>query len=415
MIPCLYRNRCVGRHFFLMEIARNRIVNFESEYKLSITKLQSHEKEMNEISQLRSKWLENEENFLELETELYQKKIQILEEEFQIFQAKSLLNQYKLEEYYEGLQLQSLIQSTKQLHEKEMRLKNEIFKNNLEEILQKSILLRQNLNNECKNLQNKLQQLVMEQQSSEQLKKSLHEKLLSDFNLNLSHLIHQLKMNLSKIIEDSLILRHNCRIASSLLTEHHQCHLTRLANIKESIRSFNQYSQETLHSYESSLQQELEISLQTKRKQLMKYEQTLDDITLSDEAERLRRSHMISTSTKEINRYKKKYQLLQSKRYEEIEKRQKTLSEMRREISIAQSILLNPPHTYPLPPSLPFSPQKMKSSSPRRSQSSPKYKLNLHQIAQPDHEILEDNDARAALEKLRVRLNSLKEYEKTLF
>jgi hypothetical protein len=330
----------------MLTLARQRVSGFEEEYRNVIEKLALGEVNIQGAIDLRSRFLINQEKTALLETELFHKHVEILEHRLELIQLNLTIDKYTSDGCYEELQLQQLISGTQQANGRNLDTIMRGGSNQLIARLQSSILLRQDLVAESKLLLSRLEQLVKDHRCACDSKQSTLTNLLTQLGHDLNKNNQKSALILRKVVEESLVLRHNSRLAADLLSKRRLQVETQEADLTSSLNQIHSHFEVELRGVEESYQRELEIKLQHKRSEVMRLEGALENL--------LTRSTNLKLNTKETfdiytNRKKtidSNYDILQRRRREELVNWNTELEHLKKTLLTAESIVLNPMQTY---------------------------------------------------------------------
>lgn len=332
-----------------IDLARERALAFEDEYRRAIEELHHKEAEARELTKLRMAWFTSETSTSSLEYEVFKRKMELLERRGDVLEAKAIIDKYRLEGYYETQQLKQLIAATKpgsksdkdgkkrsQEMEAVMREGSEV----LARALQDSIMFRQNLLSESKSLQGQLDVILSERDSRAEKYSKLLDESLAQFVSGVESTHKACKANFRKITGQYLVLRHNSRIASELIARsQNEAELER-ARLQESMEQCRQMAADRIASAEESYRSELETRLQILRSEVMGFEVALEGKWQKNDDVRLEWRKTHSRLKKDIKQYNEKYQNLQRTRYHEISVVQTELDGLRDDIVNAEAVLL---------------------------------------------------------------------------
>jgi hypothetical protein len=328
----------------MLALARNRVLGFESEYQNVVNKLSQNEINIQGAIDLRSKFIGNQEKTAILEAELFKRRVEVLEHRLELVQLNLTIDKYTLDSCYEDLQLQQLVSATQQITGRENIMRGGA--NQLIQQLQASILSRQDLMSESKSLLSRLEQLIRDHKSCCEMNEAAQTQLLTQLADNLANNYQKSVMILRKVIEDSLVLRHNARLAADLLATRHIKEERRESDIISSLTQFQHHYEKELNNVEDNYKKEFDIKLQLKRSEVMRLESVLENLltTITDLKLRSKDTFDKYGNTKKGIDYN--YDLLQIRRREELVKRKAELDGLKNALQTAESIVLNPVKTY---------------------------------------------------------------------
>lgn len=322
----------------------SKILEFEREFENSINEISKIELQLDSINEMRSRLFIFEENISSLTFEHFRKKIEILELEMKIIESNMILEDFQSGECYEEIALQQLIKESKKDYE--IKESNDYsIRIKINNTLQSSISYRLDLVNKCKSIQSKFDEVRIELQSTRNSNESKLHQILTNYNNDINLNIQKSLSISNNVTEDSLILRHNCRIATDLLTQKRLALVQKRKELQDNLQQLHQNVEETLKNFDNSYMNEIEMKLQPKLKQVIKLEDYLENIRSISSDLRLKYQNDINQYKKTKKFIKYNYEILQLTRKEEILKRQSELQELKNGISAAESKLFHQQNT----------------------------------------------------------------------
>lgn len=330
----------------MLELARNRVYSFEEEYQKVIDKLTKSEVNIQGAVELRSKFLANQEKISILQNYLFRNRVNILEKHLELIQLNLMINKFELEGSYEELQLHQLIAGTHQTNFLEVENIMRGGANQLIHRLQASILLRQDLVIESKLLLNRLDHLRADHENSRATQQDNQSKLLNQLSDDFTTYNQKSSLLLRKLVEDSLILRHNSRLAADILGKRFLQNDVRENTLNDSLTQLQVGSDMELYNIENELKRDSDINLQLKRAEIMRREGVLESLLTKN-------SRMKLESKERNDRYLAlrksadfNYNNLQGRRREELMRWKMSLEQLRMNLQTAESVILNPQSSY---------------------------------------------------------------------
>lgn len=330
----------------MLTLSRQRVSGFEEEYRNVIEKVAQGEDSIQGAVDLRSRFLANQEKIALLETELFHKHVEVLEHRLELIQLNLNIDKYALDGCYEELQLQQLISGTQQTNGRNLDTIMRGGSNQLTARLQASILLRQDLVGESKLLLSRLEQVVRDHRCACDCKQSTLTNLLTQLRDDFRKNNEKSALLLRKVVEESLVLRHNSRLAADLLSKRRLQGEIRETDISSSRNQLQSHLVVELRSVEESYQRELEIKLQHKRSEVTKLENDLEKIVTRNTNLKLKSKETFDkyVNSKKATDYK--FDILQRRRREELVNWNTELENLKKTLLTAESIVLNPLKTY---------------------------------------------------------------------
>jgi hypothetical protein len=334
-----------------VELARERALGFEEEYAKAIEELHKKEEIARQLTQLRMDWFASETSTSVLENEVFKRKIALLQIRGDIVKTKSIVDKYRLEGYYETQQLKQLIAATKpgskgdvggKIRSREME---EVMKEGSEVLtkaLQESIMFRQNLLSESTSISNQLDGVMKERDHRAEKYSHLLDESLSQFTSGVEDTYQACEKNCRKVTEQYLVLRHNSRIATELITRSQNESALERKRLQDAIAECRTMASERISAAEESYRKELETKLQLLRSEVMDFEVTLEGKWQRNDEVRREWKKTLTTVKSDIKYYNEKYQKLQLRRYHEINVIQAELDGLRDDIENAEMTLLDP-------------------------------------------------------------------------
>jgi hypothetical protein len=330
-------------------LARNRVLGFESEYEVVVNKLNRNEINIQGAVDLRSKFIVNQEKTAILEAELFKRRVEILEQRLELVHLNLTVDKYILDGCYEDLQLQQLVSSSQQIKGRETENIMRSGANQLIQRLQASILTRQDLMSTSKLLLSLLEQLIRDYKTGCELSQTTHTQLLTQLTNNLTNNYKKSTMILRKVIEDSLILRHNARLAADLLAKRRLDEERRESDILSSLTQFQLHCEKELSAVEDNYKKDFEIKLQLKRNEVMRLENILENLLTESTDLKLKSKDSIDKYGNLKKQIDYNYDLLQIRRRDDLLKRKAELESLKTALQTAESVVLNPVMTYHTP------------------------------------------------------------------
>ena len=298
-------------------------------------------------------WFKSETSTSSLEYEVFKKKIEIIERMGDILEAKTTIDKYRLEGYYETQRLKQLIVATKPGSKADSdgaRRSAELQEvmregaTQLTKALQESVKYRQNMLKESKHLQTQLESVISERDRRAENYSQALDSALRQFIQGVEHSYKTTQRNARRVTEQYLVLRHNARIASEILARSQNDAEKERDQLKHALVECQEVARQRVASAEESYQHELEARLQMLRVDVMHCEATLENKWQENADIRVGWKNTLGQLRKEIRYYKQKYEQLQTRRRHEITVIQGELSKLRDDISNAELVLLNPQH-----------------------------------------------------------------------
>ena len=323
----------------------SRVLEFEKELLNSINDISQIELQLDSINEMRSRLFQFEETISNLTFEQFRKRVEILELETAILKSNMILEDFHSGGCYEEIALQKLINSSKKDHTTK-ESNDHLIRMRINNTLQNSISYHQELIEKSKLIQNKFDQLRIELQTTRDSNENNLHQILTTYTRDINSNIQKSTLISRQVMEDSLILRHNCRIATDLLTQKRLGIVEKRKDLQDTLKNLQQNVEETLKNFEVSYTNEIEMKLQPKRKQVMKLEDYLENIRSISSDLRLKYQNEINHYKNTNKLIKYNYESLQNNRKEEILQRQSELQELKNGILRAESTLFNPQSAY---------------------------------------------------------------------
>jgi hypothetical protein len=330
----------------MLALARQRVSSFEEEYQNFVEKLAQSEVNIQGAIDLRSRFIFNQEQTSLLETELFKKHVEVLEHHLELVQLNLIVDKYTMDGCYEELQLQQLISGTQQKNGRNLDTIMRGGSNQLIGHLQSSILLRQDLVAQSKLLASRLEALVKDHRAACDLKQSTLTNILAQLGHDLTNNNQKSALLLRKVIEESLVLRHNSRLAADMLSKRRFQEEARELEITSSLNQLQNYLEAELRNVEDSYQKELEIKLQHKRSEVMRLENVLENLLTRNTKMKLNSKETFDNYVNTKKSIDCNHEILQIRRREELVNWHAELEHLKKSILAAESIVLNPMKTY---------------------------------------------------------------------
>lgn len=330
----------------MLDLARGRVHAFEEEYQKTLEKLTLSEVEMKCAVDLRSRYIINQEKTSALQTKLYQNRVNILEKRFEILRLNLLVDKYILDGSYEELQLQQLIAGT---HHRNFENLENVMRAGADQLihrLQSSVILRQNLLAESKLLLSRLDHLRLEHENSCASIRDRQVILLNQLVNDFTHYTQKSSSLLRKVIEDSLILRHNSRLAAEILAKRRKLGDTKGANLDKLLKQLQIHFENQIQSAEDDYNKECDLKLQLKRIEIMRREGILETVLSQStnlKLESTEKSDKYLALKRSIDFH---YNNLQIRRKNELIRWKMELEKLKHHLLTAESIILNPEASY---------------------------------------------------------------------
>lgn len=283
---------------------------------------------------MRKKWLLNQESLIYSDCELFHKRIEILEREADILRSDHTLDQYLVEGFYESLELRKLIALTKQRSEAGDGF-HDIIRSGADElprILQNSIYNRQIIASGLKNIEGELDKIVIANRQREVDDASNLMNSTSELIAELTDSGGKSRENLNIVTNQYLIIRHNARIATSILADNMSDYEIRSFDLEEGFLTDLKEVEFQIYVEEERGRREVDIQLHSLRSRVMALEAKLEASWSGKRALWMNSQGEISRMRALLRNYNLKYGILQRARLEGMTGLQADLQFLRDEI-----------------------------------------------------------------------------------
>jgi hypothetical protein len=328
-----------------LQLARQRAVTFEKEYQESIQELSKVEIFLKELLGLRKNWLTKDGTSKHLDFESTKKHFEILKLQTDILSSKVDLDKYTLESYYEAQQLKQLVEGTKPTEPNDPKGKMREVKmerlmrdgaENLKRSLTESILFRQNASSESKRLVSMLDNKFAEKLHHDEMIDNDADNTLTLFVDRAKKSLQKSKASLKLVTGNYLVLRHNSRMATEILTKSRNDISMQRKQLRDQHQHLLQEVETKKHEDEENRKKELEIQIRRQRSEVMKYESELELKWNENEDIRDQQNKSIKDIKLSIKTYDAQYNALQVRRRKELINVQSQLTRLREELSVAE-------------------------------------------------------------------------------
>lgn len=330
------------------------VLSVETEFKVKLSKLNDLEKNLIDVNQQRLQWLENVQFQYQYEELLYQKKLMLMKTKVELISCKLQNEISHLEDQYDLQTLNYLIELTQpisddfslsdytNLSNKQASINSEFDKGNvskLKQSLKSSLVNRIKWANELSSLHVDLNQLQVEYRFNLELAlTSTLNKLQEYFNVMTSRIQESKNLNKS-ITSEYLVLRHNCRIITSRLTNDRNSSYRKQEDLKSEFESYLNELEQKYTQIDSSSRDEINVVTNALRQTLVSRENHAVDLAA---AVSLRESVVLKQKTQMkscLKKYKKLHQELQLKRVVESKSMNFEIKSLRQMILLLQQEL----------------------------------------------------------------------------
>ena len=329
-----------------LQLARQRAVTFEKEYQDSIQELFKVEVFIKNLLQLRKNWLAKDGVAKRLDFETTNKHFEILKLQADLLSSKVDLDKYTLDSYYEAQQLKQLVEGTKptepndpkgKLREVKMERLMRDGAEDLKRSLTDSILFRQKASSESKRLVSLLDNKFSEKIHRDEMIESDADNTLTMFVDRAKKSLQKAKANLKLVTGNYLVLRHNSRVATEILTKSRNDIAMHRNQLRDRQQRLLQEVEIKKHADDENRKKELEIQIRRQRSEVMKYESELELKWNENEDIREQQNKNIKNIKLSIKTYDIQYNALQVRRRKELLTVQGQLTRLREELSAAEA------------------------------------------------------------------------------
>jgi len=196
-------------------LLKDRFTSFEDELKKSLLNVQAVEKSISDMASKRRKWLHCVSESEDFEKRLFQKRIDFIRRQLDIYRIERRIETLRLNESLEILERNC---SAGNFQNDSSRLNSVNLEAARDSLLQ-SIEFHSRLNNSNTNLLQEVQSMRAEEIQRNENKSTHLRNQLKSFGKRLSENKKVSATNFTKIMNDYLILRHNARVAKEALAE----------------------------------------------------------------------------------------------------------------------------------------------------------------------------------------------------
>ena len=328
-----------------LTLSRQRAVTFEQEYRDSIQEVSKIEVFLKELLELRRKWLLRDGTAVRVDYEATKKQFDILKLKTEILSSKIDLDKLTLESYYESQQLKMLVEGTKPPDPNDEKGKMRAVKlermmrdgaDALKRSLTESILFRQNASSESKRLVNMLDMRLSEKLQRDEMINNDADNTLSLFVDRARKSLRKTEKSLKVVTGNYLVLRHNSRMATEILTKSKNDIAMQRKQLREHYQQLLLDIEKQQLEDEERLKDELEIQIRRQRSEVMKYESELELKWNENEEIREQKHKSIKEMKSAIKTYNSQYNALQERRKQELINVQGQLTRLREELSVAE-------------------------------------------------------------------------------
>jgi hypothetical protein len=420
-----------------LQLARQRALAFEREYEESIDELKKVEVFLKELLMLRKNWLSKDCTSKHLDFETTKKQFEILKLQADILSSQVDLDKFTLESYYESQQLKQLVEGTKptepndpQGKMREVKMER-IMREGAEDLkrsLTESILFRQKASSESKRLVSMLDNKQTEKAHNDQMINEDADNTLTLFVDRAKKSLHKTKTSLKLVTGNYLVLRHNSRMATAVLTKSRNEIALQRKKLRENYKQLELEVEAKKLQDEESRKTELEIQIRRQRSEVMKYESELELKWNENEDIREQQNKSIKDIKLAIKTYDAQYKDLQIRRRKELVTVQGQLTRLREELSVAEEAVytarrnknahrlrvstayisdMSGPRSRPSTSTISSSTRNKTSSKKVKSKNNSNAKFA--QFCSREHKDIDGFDDRRALRDLQERMYELKE------
>jgi hypothetical protein len=369
-----------------LESMRSRILEFEKEIDERIDALLIVETDILNTGSLRKQWLASVSYSVGDDAKVLHKKFQILRAKSELFTARLMIENARMESLHESQTLLYLIAATKPYDKGEYEEKRKsalecIVQDNVEDLknnINESIVFRTNLTNEICDLIGEVTKLKLEHEQQNAMTVNELQRRILQYTVQLRESSLLSTKNDKEITGDYLVLRHNSRVAKEMLLRSKSDATIARRALQEGI---NQVASAAA-SQKDKIEQSSEIELQTLtdviRSQLLSGEQELEELRLG-KIERARyRKQTIRQLTESCEFFNGKHADMQTQRRNDLERVGGELKRLREMVEAVEIRLL-----------------KLSSSNDDKDY-----------ISKESHQL--EKNSRTIIEKLELRLRQLK-------
>lgn len=369
-----------------LESMRSRILEFEKEIDERIDALLIVETDISNTSSLRKQWLASVSYSVGDDSKVLHKKFEILRAKSELFTARLMIENARIESLHDSQTLLYLIAATKPYDKGENEEKRKstlecIVQDNVEDLknnIKESIVFRTNLTNEICDLIREVTKLKLEHEQQNAVTVNELQRRILQYTVQLRESSLLSTKNDKEITGDYLVLRHNSRVAQEMLLRSKSDATIARRALHEGINQVASAAASQKNKIEQSSEIELQTLTEVIRSQLSSGEQELEELRLG-KIERARyRKQTIRQLTESCEFFNGKHADMQTQRRNDLERVGGELKRLREMVEAVEIRLL-----------------KLSSSNDDKDY-----------ISKESHQL--ERNSRTIIEKLELQLRQLK-------
>lgn len=328
---------------------KNRVVDFEIKTDERIRALLSYEKEISDTALDRKRWLSHVSSSVDFDSKIYRHKVANMKAAGELLNLRLSIDSAITEQFYESQTLHYLISATKPYEEGESEeIRQKLLSSGMSRsaddvkgMLNKSLAVSSSFTNDIDNLIQEVMRLKF--QHDQQTTRAVFDLQIKvrQYMLQLQESLLMAKSNDKMVTGDYLMLRHNSRVATSILVRsQNEANLARLNLQKDSDFAAAEVAA-VRDKLDESSSMELKTVTDEIRQKLSSQENLLDSLLASRRVRIRAQKKKICDLSATCDMYDGKYDALQNQRKYDLERVGGELKRLREMVGDVEVKLLN--------------------------------------------------------------------------